>query len=157
MATAKHDYDMAVYPVQVAVRSASDGAAVHMVTLPHCDCADFTNRKGRLVEVEFGGVAVLVCKHIAAALGRVGGWHRDEPAEETVTYHRLPRIQAVTLMTSAHLAADLVDRLLRAAVGAGGLAVTVTISTGSVLVKYDSPTRGYTVTLPARQPVALPA
>ena len=52
--TAKAKYDMTVYPVQVAVRSQSDGAAVHMVTLPHCDCADFTNRKGQLVPVEPG-------------------------------------------------------------------------------------------------------
>lgn len=77
MAQAKN-YDMAVYPVQVAVRSQADGAAVHMVTLPHCDCADFTNRKGRLVDGA-GSPHVSVCKHIAAALERIGGWHGPEP------------------------------------------------------------------------------
>jgi hypothetical protein len=84
MAPSAKNYDMSVYPVQMAVRSQSDGAAVHMVTLPYCDCADFTNRKGRAVETE-GGQAVTVCKHLLAGLERVGGWHRDaEPTEAIV-------------------------------------------------------------------------
>jgi hypothetical protein len=71
-------YDMTVYPVQVAVRSQSDGAAVHMVTLPYCDCPDFTNRKGKVVET--GDVkTVTLCKHLAEALERVAGWHRPAP------------------------------------------------------------------------------
>ena len=77
---AEAKYDMKVYPVQVAVRSASDGAAVHMVTLPYCDCADFTNRRGLVIETEHG-VAITLCKHIIEALERVGGWHRD-PKDE---------------------------------------------------------------------------
>ena len=146
---------MTVYPVQAAVRSMSDGAAVHTVTIPHCDCADFTNRRGQLLMVDDHTMAVTVCKHVAEALARIGGWHRPEP--EPVTYPYLTRGQAATVMTSAFLASDLTDRLLRAAVGAGGEAVTVTIATGQVLVKYDSPARRYDVTLPANQPVALPA
>lgn len=79
MAATRRDTDMTVYPVQAAVRSASDGAAVHMVTLPHCDCADFTNRRGQLILVDEHTVAVTVCKHMAEALSRIGGWHRPEP------------------------------------------------------------------------------
>lgn len=81
MGSTDKNYDMTVYPVQVAVRSQSDGAAVHMVTIPYCDCADFTNRKGRLVQAEGIGFTVTVCKHLAEALERVGGWHREpQPA-----------------------------------------------------------------------------
>ena len=73
------NYDMTVYPIQAAVRSASDGAAVHLVTLPHCDCADFTNRRGMLIEVDEHTAGVTICKHIAEAIARIGGWHRPEP------------------------------------------------------------------------------
>lgn len=89
MAQAK-TYDMTVYPVQVAVRSQSDGAAVHLVTLPHCDCADFTNRKGKLAD---DGEAITICKHIREALARVGGWHRPEPeVHADLTYKRAAEI-----------------------------------------------------------------
>jgi hypothetical protein len=73
MASPKN-YDMTAYPVQVAVRSQSDGAAVHMVTLPYCDCPDFTNRKGRVTEAGDGQAAVTVCKHLIRAL-ELAGWH----------------------------------------------------------------------------------
>jgi hypothetical protein len=76
MASPKN-YDMTAYPVQVAVRSQSDGAAVHMVTLPYCDCPDFTNRKGRVAEAGDGQAAVTVCKHLIRAL-ELAGWHAAE-------------------------------------------------------------------------------
>jgi hypothetical protein len=96
MATGKN-YDMTVYPVQAAVRSASDGAAVHLVTLPHCDCADFTNRRGILVLVDKHTAGVTVCKHIAEALTRIGGWNRPEP----VVYSDRTRQQARAILLGA--------------------------------------------------------
>jgi hypothetical protein len=73
---AEAKYDMTVYPMTMAVRSASNGARAHLVQVPWCDCEDFTNRKGRLTE----DGSVTICKHIREALERVGGWHRAEPA-----------------------------------------------------------------------------
>lgn len=87
---------MTAYPIQVAVRSASNGAAVHMVTLPYCDCADFTNRKGKVIEIP-GGFAVTLCKHLIEALERVGGWHR--PAETGEVIPRLDPAEALALLT----------------------------------------------------------
>ncbi len=71
--------DMTVYPIQAAVRSESDGARAYTVTLPYCPCADFTNRRGMLIEVDEHTAGVTICKHIASAMARVGGWHRPEP------------------------------------------------------------------------------
>jgi hypothetical protein len=160
MAAGKN-YDMATYPVQVAVRSQSDGAAVHMVTLPYCDCADFTNRKGRVVDSDATGKAVTVCKHMLEALERIGGWHRQAaPETQTVTHDQLTRATARTLMTSAYLSAELADRLLVAAgsssAGGTGIAAVIATSTGQVSVQYDSAARRYSVTLPADQPVSMP-
>jgi hypothetical protein len=144
--------DMAVYPTTVAVRSESDGAAVHTVHLPFCDCADFTNRRGRLTT----DGTVTICKHIREAIERVGGWHRA-PDPDPLTYGNLSRSQALTLLTSAYLAAlaarDLVDDAR--ATGTGMLDIT----RGRVTVEWsaDLPRRGYTVTLPAGQPLSLPA
>jgi hypothetical protein len=153
------NYDMTAYPVQVAVRSQSDGAAVHMVTLPYCDCADFTNRKGRIADSE-GGKAVTVCKHLLRAL-ELAGWHQPEPgAAGTVTYNSLTRARAVTLLTSAYLSSALTEQLLTAAVGAAtspSIGATADLVSGPVLVKYDPQTRRYTVTLPESQPVAASA
>jgi hypothetical protein len=98
MTQASKNYDMTVYPVQMAVRSQSDGAAVHQVTLPWCDCADFTNRRGQLVETG-GGVAITICKHIAEALARVGGWHRHEHRQEV--FPDVTRQRARTILTEA--------------------------------------------------------
>jgi hypothetical protein len=69
-------YDMTVHPTAGLVRSQSDGARAHQVTLSSCDCPDYVNRKGRLVEVDGGIAAVTVCKHIAEFLVQAGGWHR---------------------------------------------------------------------------------
>jgi hypothetical protein len=158
MTSSSKQYDMTVHPTAGLVRSASDGASAHHVTLASCDCADFINRKGRLVEVDGGIVAVTVCKHVAEFLERAGGWHRaPEPLPEMVTLNRLTRAQAFTHLTSAYMAADLVDRLLHAAVGASPIAATVRITVGDVMVKYDSTNRRYTITMPASQPVSLPA
>jgi hypothetical protein len=145
--------DMAVYPMTVAVRSESDGAAVHVVHLPYCDCADFTNRKGRLTGE---GSYVSVCKHIREAIERVGGWHRaPEPAP--LTYESLSRSQALILLTSACLAASAASDLVAdaRATGTGMLDIT----RGRVTVEWSAslPRRGYTVTLPAGQPLSLPA
>lgn len=87
-------YDMAVYPTAGLVRSASDGARTHQVTLASCDCADFINRKGRLIEVD-GIMAVTVCKHNAEFLERVGGWNRPaEPKPAPQVHSDLTRVQA---------------------------------------------------------------
>jgi len=94
---AEAKYDMTVYPMTMAVRSASDGAKVHLVQLPYCDCADFTNRKGRLVQLE-GGSVITICKHIAEAMERVGGWHRAEP--ESLHFNDLTHTTVKELLVS---------------------------------------------------------
>lgn len=116
---APEKYDMTVYPVQVAVRSASDGAAVHMVTLPHCDCADFTNRKGKLTAE---GQYISVCKHIVTAMQSVGGWHQPEPGPGERTVYGLLRAEARGILVSAEagqLSGRTADVLLKAAVADG--------------------------------------
>jgi hypothetical protein len=151
---AEAKYDMTVYPTAGLVRSASDGARTHQVTLGSCDCADFINRKGKLIEV--GDVmAVTVCKHIAEFIERAGGWHRP-PEPGPVIYQDLTRAQAGTLLTSHHIAADLADRLLRAAIGSSPVAALVTIANGDMWAKYNAATRRYTVAIPAGWPADLP-
>ena len=86
MAQAKTNYGMTVHPTAGLVRSQSDGARAHQVTLSSCDCADYINRKGQLVEVG-DALAVTVCKHIAEFLTKVGGWSRQP--EPTVVYRNL--------------------------------------------------------------------
>jgi hypothetical protein len=83
-------YDMTVHPTHALVRSQSNGAAAHQVTFPSCDCADFINRRGKLIEVD-GGLAVTLCKHVAEGLRRIGGWHRDETAvpQQAAAYYNL--------------------------------------------------------------------
>lgn len=149
-------YDLAVYPIQVAVRSASDGAAVHQVTLPYCDCADFTNRKGVTITVG-DGRAVTICKHLAEALERVGGWHRQPEAEHRM-YPSLSRQQAFTVLTSSYIAADLAERILKAARAANGLTVTHQLANGELRAEASpgSPI-WYTLWIPASQPVASPS
>jgi hypothetical protein len=73
---AEAKYEMTVHPTAGLVRSQSDGARAHQVTLPSCDCADYINRKGNLVEVD-GMPAITLCKHIVEFLQRVGGWNRQ--------------------------------------------------------------------------------
>jgi hypothetical protein len=157
--TSTPKYDMTAYPVQVAVRSQSDGAAVHMVTLPYCDCADFTNRKGHVIETD-NSPAVTVCKHLLRAL-ELAGWQRPETAapQETVTRRRLPRSEAFTWLTSAYLAADLVSELLHAAqatASSASIAASYQLATGEVRVLFDARSQRYTVTLPSAQPVNEP-
>ena len=91
MASSKRTYDMAVYPVEVAVRSEHDGALTYNCHLPYCPCADFANRKGVLVPIE-GGFAVTLCKHLLNAMERVAGWHRKAQPD---VYAGLP-LQAAT-------------------------------------------------------------
>lgn len=154
MAQAKTNYDMTVHPTTALVRSQSNGAMAHAVTLPSCDCADFINRRGRLVEVE-GGIAVTLCKHIEAALLRIGGWNRPtDPGP--VVYQDVSRSRAVTVMTSSYLASSLVDSLLHAALGTSPLSATADTTNGPVTVKYDSASRRYTVTIPGNQPTVMP-
>jgi hypothetical protein len=150
--------DMAVLVTQVAVTSETHPYETYLVQLPYCPCRDFRYRRaGILARGEGITLDALFCKHLRQGLALVGGWHETpEPSPEQVTHHRLTHAAAVTLLTSAYLASDLVDRLLRAAVGANGMAVTVRITNGDVLVKYESTARRYTVTLPSSQPVALP-
>jgi hypothetical protein len=152
MAQAKTSYDMTVHPTSALVRSQSNGAAAHAVTLPSCDCPDFINRRGRLVEVQ-GGIAVTLCKHIEAALLRVGGWNREpEPGPAVTNYPGLTRSQAMTVLTSHFINAGLANRLLLAACGAEGMVVAEPITTGEMRATYDSVGRRYTLQLPASQP-----
>lgn len=151
MATApQRDYDMTVYPIQVAVRSASDPTRVHMVTIAHCDCADFTNRRGMLIPVDEHTVGVTVCKHIVEAMARIGGWHRPEPE----VFPNLRRVDAIRVLDDK---AGLQGRAVTAALhgahpGApqflprpGKAAVTVEVTLTSDLHNQ----RRYTVTIPA--------
>lgn len=108
MAEAKQ-YDMAVYPTAGLVRSASNGAATHQVTLASCDCADFINRKGRLIEVD-GVLAVTICKHNAEFLARIGGWNRQP--EQRVTHEDVTRERARTILAEAGLTDSAVRSLL---------------------------------------------
>lgn len=150
-------YDMAVYPTAGLVRSASDGAKSHQVTLASCDCADFTNRRGQLVVVD-DTLAVTVCKHVAEFLERVAGWHRPaDPAPEHLMYPSLSRQQALTVLTSSCISADLTERVLRAARAANGLTVTCQLTVGELRAQASpgSPI-WYTLWVPASQPVTVP-
>ena len=148
MAASKHNYDLTVYPVQAAVRSASDGAAVHLVTLAHCDCADFTNRRGQLIPVDAHTVAVTVCKHIVAALARVGGWNLPEP--EPKVHENLMQAEARELLAGPEVLLDAkgVSYVLRRA--SGHLSASFTTEDGALcdgLVTYNRLQSRYTVTL----------
>jgi hypothetical protein len=92
-------YEMTVHPTAGLVRSQSDGAKAHAVTLPSCDCADYINRKGRLVAVD-GLMAITLCKHIVEFLERVGGWNRAEPVApaRTVIFHHLTHADVKRLL-----------------------------------------------------------
>lgn len=154
MAQAKTNYDMTVHPTTALVRSQSNGAMAHAVTLPSCDCADFINRRGRLVEVE-GGIAVTLCKHIEAALQRIGGWNREtQPGPAVTKYPDLTRSQAMTVLTSHFISTDLSSRLLLSACGADGMVVVEPIANGDMRATYDSARRRYSLQLPANQPSA---
>jgi hypothetical protein len=142
--TSTPKYDMTVYPIQVAVRSQSDGAAVHMVTLPHCDCPDFTNRKGQHT---FDGAseAITVCKHILTALERVGGWNRPAP-----TVHQgIPRKAAFDLLTAEDYVSDtLADSALSlAALGQPSVILGEVMGIRIEVIRERGP-RLYTVTIP---------
>lgn len=150
-------YDMAVYPTAGLVRSASDGAKSHQVTLASCDCADFINRKGQLITID-GVIAVTVCKHVAEFLERVAGWHRPaDPEPEHRMYPSLSRQQALTVLTSSCIAADLSVRILKAARAADGLTVTYQLDAGELRAEASpgSPI-WYTLWVPVSQPVASP-
>jgi hypothetical protein len=103
MAAAAPEYDMTVYPTHALVRSASRGGVVHQVTFPSCDCEDFINRRGVLVTLEGGVVAITLCKHIAEGLARVGGWKR--PGEPEV-HENLTRQRAVDLLEDSGVTRD---------------------------------------------------
>lgn len=96
---AEAKYDMTVHPTSALVRSQSDGARAHAVTFPSCDCPDFINRRGQLIELD-GDIAVTLCKHIAEGLRRVGGWRRPTESEPFVFLGRL-RAEAFNLLVSA--------------------------------------------------------
>jgi hypothetical protein len=144
MAPAK-SYDMTVYPVQVAVRSQSDGAAVHMVTLPYCDCADFTNRKGQAVETD-AAPAITVCKHLLAALGRVGGWHRPAPQ----IHAGIQASAAHDYLVNAEVSVDLASTALANVVHGQPATIPAQGKRGEIrieVVRERNP-RLYTVTIP---------
>lgn len=147
MAAAAEKYDMTVYPVQVAVRSASDGARVHMVTLPYCDCPDFTNRRGRVTE----DGTVSVCKHIREALERVGGWHRSEPEPEV--YGNLTRERAREILGGIEgLNYGMVDHALTAVHSGSPHFLVPLTRTATVELRVSAAPRRYTITIPADGP-----
>lgn len=158
MASSKTPLDMAVLPTAVAVCSESDPDTVYQVQLPYCPCPDFRWRRANAGALASVDPQRLFCKHLVTALDRVAGWHRrPEPPEESVTYRRVTRAEAVTRMTSAYLASDLVDQLLHAALAASPWTVSENITTGTVLVDFDPKTRRYTITLPGAQPTNFPS
>jgi hypothetical protein len=148
---------MEVLVTQVAVTSETHPYETYLVQLPYCPCKDFRYRRARLLAGVPGmQLQDVFCKHLLKGLDLVGGWHKEpEPAPEEVTHLRLTRGAAATLLTSAHLAADLADRLLHAAWEVPGTDVTEHITNGDVRVRYDEVQR-YAVTLPSSQPLALP-
>lgn len=93
--------DMAVLATQVVVCSESDPNVTYLVQLPYCPCKDFRYRRSNPEKYPDSPF----CKHIRQAPAQSG------PAPEQVTYHRLTRQRAVTLLSSAFLAADLANRL----------------------------------------------
>jgi hypothetical protein len=111
MAAPAKNYDMTVHPTAGLVRSQSDGARAHQVTLPSCDCADYINRKGDLVQVD-GLTAITLCKHIVEFLERVGGWNRPAGPPSPEVYENLSRQRARTLMAEALLADSMITHLL---------------------------------------------
>lgn len=155
---AEAKYDMTVHPTSALVRSQSDGSKAHQVTFPSCDCADFINRRGVLIEAE-GGIAVTLCKHIAEGLERIGGWNRRPEPEKPkdVLYTVLSRKKAVTVLTSHFISSDLTEHLLLAARGAGGMWVHVDIASGALMAKYEPAHLSYSLRVPASQPLSVPA
>jgi hypothetical protein len=138
-------YAMTVHPTAGLVRSQSDGARAHAVTLPSCDCADYINRKGRLVSVD-GLVAITLCKHIVEFLERVGGWNRAVP--ETVEYHDITRSRVVTLLNAAGVPAGVINEALSRVVY--GQPSLIPASKGEIRIElqYGRP-RLFCLTLPA--------
>lgn len=141
-------YDMTVYPVTAAVRSQADPTKVYMVTFPHCPCADFTNRRGMLIEVDSHTMGVTICKHIAEAMERVGGWNRPEP--EPKVWEDLVHAQVKELLQGPEvgLTARKANMVLRRA--DGHLSATFYTQDGALAdgtVSYDRLHSRYTVTL----------
>jgi hypothetical protein len=132
-------YDMTVHPTHALVRSQSNGATAHQVTFPSCDCADFINRRGHLIETA-DGLAVTLCKHIAEGLLRIGGWNRPDTA---VTVHaRLTRFEATRVLCEAPVgltepqATDLLS-----AVAEGISSSIIVPGLGKVTAEYEPDTR----------------
>jgi hypothetical protein len=140
---APEKYDMTVYPTAGLVRSASDGARSHQVTLPSCDCGDFINRRGQLLAVD-GLPVVTICKHIVEFMVRVGGWNRSP---EPGVHEGLPRERAAKLLSSlSGVPADAVMPALDFACS-GSFSVN---RPGRSTVKIEVDAIGlYTVTIPA--------
>lgn len=137
--TAEAKYDMTVHPVSALVRSQSNGAAAHQVTFPSCDCADFVNRRGQLIEAG-DDIAVTLCKHIAEGLRRIGGWHRaPSPEPKYATVRDVSRQRALTLLAEAGMPAAEARDVLRAAVSHRGLAAEAAPGdgTGMRVTTYD--------------------
>jgi len=122
--TSQHKQDMAVYPVTVAVRSASRPGHVHMVHLPWCPCEDFQYRHARLLKGEIA-LAELFCKHLRQAMEQVGGLQAagdPEPAATRV-YDDLTRGGAIDVIAAPGTGVSrdtALAGLLRVTVGAPG-------------------------------------
>jgi hypothetical protein len=99
--TAQPKQGMAVYPVTVAVRSASRPGHVHMVHLPWCPCEDFQYRHARLLRGEIA-LAELFCKHLHQAMEQVGGLQAadDTPPVATKVYNDLTRGAAIDVIAA---------------------------------------------------------
>jgi hypothetical protein len=146
---------MTVHPTAGLVRSASDGASAHHVTLPSCDCADFINRKGQLVEVDggfveatAGMVAVTVCKHIAEFLERVGGWHRETRPE---VHAGIPLNVVREYLAGAEVSVDLMAVAVDSAVLGSPSIIPAQGKRGEIRIEVirERRPRLYTVTLSA--------
>jgi hypothetical protein len=165
MAQAKN-YDMAVYPTAGLVRSQSDGARAHQVTLSSCDCADYINRKGQLVETE-AGPAVTVCKHVAEFLERVGGWNRPVPgpaapppgrrAAEPLVHQAVTRERARAILAGAGVEDARARSVLTSIRGQHGRDTLRLPEGGWLLVTYDAQIDRYDVRFPAVSGLSRPS
>jgi hypothetical protein len=143
---APEKYDMTVYPTAGLVRSASDGARSHQVTLPSCDCGDFINRKGWVVMVD-GVPAVTICKHIAEFIERAGGWHR-QPAEPEV-HEGLTRNQASEILNGIPGVTPAMATNALSSVNPGHPHFLARYGLAAVEVRVAGSPRRYFITIPA--------
>lgn len=145
---AEPKYDMTVYPTAGLVRSASNGAVTHQVTLPSCDCADFINRKGRLAWAQDAGHTVTICKHIAEFMERIGGWNRPAALGRgpvsTETFHGITRQRARCLAVEAGVSSQALTRAFERM--SSLVPAAFSVDGGQVVIEIEG--SGYALTRP---------